>query len=106
MKKTLGFVFATLTTFALVPAVALAADADAGKAKATMCAACHGVDGKAAIPTYPHLAGQNAAYLESSLKAYKSGQRTGGQAPIMTGMAAALSDADIANLAAFYASLK
>ncbi len=83
-----------------------AGDAAAGKGKAAMCAGCHGVDGKALIPTYPNLAGQNAAYLESALKAYKAGQRTGGQAPVMAGMAGALSDADIADLAAYFSSLK
>lgn len=82
-----------------------AGDAAAGKAKAAMCAACHGANGKAAIPTYPNLAGQNAAYLESAMKAYKNGDRKGGQAPVMTSMVAALSDADMANLAAYYAGL-
>ena len=82
-----------------------AGDAAAGKAKSGMCASCHGPDGKATAPIYPNLAGQNAPYLEMALKAYKAGQRTGGQAGIMTGMTAALSDADIANLAAYYSSL-
>lgn len=81
-------------------------DAAAGKAKAAVCAACHGVAGIAAIPTYPNLAGQNAAYLVSALNAYKKKERNGGQAMIMQGQAAALSDADIANLAAYFASLK
>lgn len=81
-------------------------DVAAGKSKSGACAACHGPTGKAMIPTYPNLAGQNAAYLESALKAYKAKQRTGGQAAIMQAQAAALSDADIANLSAYYASLK
>lgn len=84
----------------------LAGDAAAGKAKSAVCAACHGAAGIAAIPTYPNLAGQNEAYLVSSLKAYKLKQRSGGMAAIMQGQAAALSDADINNLAAYYASLK
>jgi cytochrome c553 len=92
----LGFTF---------PAVSAAADADAGKAKAAVCAACHGKNGIAQIPTYPNLAGQNEQYLVLSLKAYKNKQRTGGQATIMQGQAMALSDTDIANLAAYYASL-
>ena len=83
-----------------------AGDVAAGKAKSAVCAACHGANGKAQIPIYPHLAGQNEAYLVESLKAYKNKQRTGGQAVIMQGQAAALSDADIANLAAYYASLE
>jgi len=89
----------------LAPSSVLAADAAAGKAKAVMCTACHGANGKAMIPTYPNLAGQNEQYIILALNAYKGGKRTGGQAGIMTGMAAGLSDADIANLAAFYSSL-
>jgi cytochrome c553 len=85
---------------------AVAGDAAAGKAKSAVCAACHGAAGIAAIKTYPNLAGQNEAYLVSALKAYKTKQRNGGMAAIMQGQAAALSDADIANLAAYYASLK
>ncbi len=81
-------------------------DVAAGKAKSGVCAACHGPAGIAMIPIYPNLAGQNEQYLVSALKAYKAKQRTGGQAAIMQGQATALSDADIANLAAYYASLK
>ncbi|MDK9556280.1 c-type cytochrome [Marinobacter sp. M216] len=88
-----------------IPAVASAADVEAGKAKAAVCAACHGQNGLAQIPTYPNLAGQNEQYLVSAIKAYKNKQRTGGQAAIMQGQAAALSDTDIANLAAYFASL-
>lgn len=82
-----------------------AADIEAGKSKAAMCAGCHGADGKALIATYPNLAGQNAAYLEGALKAYKNGERKAGQAVIMAGMAAALTDVDMANLAAYFSSL-
>jgi len=79
-----------------------AGDAAAGKAKAASCAACHGADGISKIPTYPNLKGQKAAYLEKQLKAFKDGSRTD---PTMNAMAKPLSDADIANLAAYYASL-
>ena len=97
-----------VTTLAItcLPFAANAADINAGKAKAAVCAACHGANGIAAIPTYPNLAGQNAGYISAALNAYKAGQRSGGQAAIMAGMAAPLSDADIANLAAYYSSLK
>ncbi|MDO3721172.1 c-type cytochrome [Marinobacter sp. chi1] len=100
--------YAMVGLFALgtaVSGVASAADVEAGKAKAAVCAACHGQNGIAQIPTYPNLAGQNEQYLVSALKAYKNKQRSGGQAAIMQGQAAALSDTDIANLAAYYASL-
>lgn len=90
----------------LLAVAAQAGDAEAGKAKSAVCAACHGADGKALIPTYPNLAGQNEAYLVESLKAYKNKTRTGGQAVIMQGQAALLSDADMANLAAYYAGMK
>jgi len=90
---------------AVMPFAAQAGDAAAGKAKAAACAGCHGANGKAIAPNYPNLAGQNAAYLESALKAYRDGQRSAGQAAIMKGMAAPLSDADISNLAAYFSSL-
>lgn len=86
--------------------VSFAGDVAAGKAKSAVCAACHGANGKAAIPTYPNLAGQNAGYLEEAMKAYKAGQRTSPQAATMKAMAMPLTDADIKNLAAYYASLK
>lgn len=91
---------------ATVPGVSSAAgDVEAGKAKAGVCAACHGQKGIAQIPTYPNLAGQHEQYLVSALKAYRSKERNGGQAAVMQGQAAALSDSDIANLAAYFASL-
>ncbi|MDX1757936.1 MAG: cytochrome c [Marinobacter sp.] len=88
-----------------VPTLAVAGDAAAGKARAAVCGACHGQNGIAQMPGYPNLAGQNEAYLVNALKAYKTKQRNGGQAPIMQGQAAALSDEDIANLAAYFSSL-
>ncbi len=89
-----------------MPMLANAGDAAAGKAKAGMCAGCHGGDGISIAPMYPNLKGQKAAYLESSLKAYRGKSRTGGMSAMMYGMAAALSDADISNIAAYYSSLK
>lgn len=86
--------------------VLAAGDVAAGQAKAAVCAACHGADGIAVIPGYPNLKGQNEQYIAASIKAYKQGQRTGGLAPVMQAQANLLSDEDIANLAAFYASLK
>ena len=84
----------------------LAADAAAGKAKAAVCAACHGTNGIAPMPAYPNLAGQNAPYLVSSLKAYRDKQRNGGMAAIMQMQAASLSDEDIDNIAAHFSGLK
>ncbi|EKO3856544.1 c-type cytochrome [Vibrio harveyi] len=104
MNKTIMGAMVALT---MLSGQALAAgDAAAGQAKAAVCAACHGADGIAVIPGYPNLKGQNEQYIESSIKAYKAGQRTGGLAPVMQAQANLLSDEDIANLAAYYASLK
>ena len=82
---------------------AKAADIDAGKAKSVVCAACHGPDGKASVPIYPHLAGQNQAYLLKQMKAFKEGARA---EPLMVPFMAMLTEADMENLAAYYASLK
>ena len=71
---------------------AKAADIDAGKAKSVVCAACHGADGKASVSTYPHLAGQNQAYLLKQMKAFKEGSRT---EPLMVPFMAMLTEADI-----------
>ena len=80
-----------------------AGDAAAGKAKAATCAGCHGANGVSAVPMYPNLAGQKEQYLIKQLKDFRDGKRND---PIMAGMAKPLSDADIADLAAYYASLK
>ena len=68
---------------------------------AQTCVACHGNDGNGILPEYPNLAGQHADYIENSLKAYRSGQRKNA---VMAGMAAALTDADIRELAHYYSS--
>ena len=65
------------------------------------CVACHGNDGIGILPEYPNLAGQHADYLRHSLQGYKSGQRKNA---IMAGMAAALTEEDIAELAKYYSS--
>ncbi|MCG9631218.1 MULTISPECIES: cytochrome c [Vibrio] len=103
MKKiAVGFVLG----LGLLSGNALAGDVAAGQAKAAVCAACHGADGIAVIPGYPNLKGQNEQYLVTSINAYKTKQRNGGLAAVMQAQASMLSDADIANLAAYYASLK
>lgn len=78
------------------------ADIARGKAKAAVCAACHGHDGISYVPLYPNLKGQKAAYTEKQLKDFKSKKR---QDPVMNAQAAMLSDEDIANIAAYYESL-
>ncbi|GLT17261.1 cytochrome c biogenesis protein CcsB [Vibrio zhanjiangensis] len=104
MKKMLMGILFVMGLFA---GSALAAgDIAAGQAKAAVCSACHGADGIAVIPGYPNLKGQNEQYIVSSIKAYKDKQRNGGLAAIMQAQASMLSDTDIANLAAYYSSLK
>lgn len=79
------------------------ADAAAGRAKADqMCATCHGFDGVSQLPNAPTLAGQPEIYLQESLNAYRTGRR---QHEMMTVVAKDLTDQDVANLAAWYASI-
>jgi cytochrome c553 len=82
---------------------ARAQDSAAGKARAGPCAVCHGANGLAVAPDAPNLAGQSAIYLAAQLKAYRDGTR---RHEIMSVMARPLSDADIANLAAWFSSIK
>jgi len=78
-------------------------DAAAGATKAAACVACHGVGGNSAMPDWPNLAGQGSAYIQHQLKAFKSGERKN---PIMMGQAANLSDADMADIAAYFTQQK
>lgn len=73
-----------------------------GRAKSATCTACHGPDGRGTAPNYPVLAGQYAEYMAHALTQYRSGERKNA---IMAGFAANLSDDDIADLAAWFASL-
>ena len=76
-------------------------DAEAGKQKAVICAACHGVDGNSVNPIWPKLAGQHEAYLAKQIRAFKSGERTDAtMAPMMT----LVKDEDVDDIAAYYAS--
>lgn len=75
-----------------------------GQEKSQVCQSCHGATGNESLqPSYPKLAGQHADYLRHSLKAYRDGGR---QNAVMSGIAAGLSDQDIADLAAWYSSQK
>jgi cytochrome c553 len=80
-----------------------AADATAGKAKSAACAGCHGMDGNSMNPVWPKLAGQHANYLAKQLAEFKSGARVDAT---MAGMAAPLSETDMADLAAYFSSQK
>ncbi len=106
--KSLAVLFAA----SLLASVASAADApaapkaDLAKGAAsygTVCVACHAADGNSTVPLQPTLAQQHPEYLFKQLKEYKSGAR---QDPVMSGFAAALSEADARNIAAWLASQK
>lgn len=86
----------------LCPFSAGAGDPELGKARAATCVSCHGARGISPNPQWPDLAGQKEQYLIASLKAYRDGQR---QDAIMAPLSTGLSDEDIENLAAWYASL-
>ena len=93
--------FALLTSLIFASSSAMAGDAAAGKAKSAVCASCHGPAGVSSNPLWPNLAGQQEQYLVKQIKAFRDGDRTD---PMMAPMVAALSDDDIANLAAYYAA--
>ncbi len=83
--------------------VTLAADPAAGKARASaVCAACHGANGVSVGEGIPNLAAQREAYLVAQLKALKAGSR---KSEVMNAIASQLGDAQIAELAAYFASL-
>ena len=103
---TLALSVLCLTTSAFASDAPKAAKPDlaAGEAKFTaMCAACHGADGNSGSPENPKLAGQHADYLAKQLTEFKSGKRANA---IMSGMAAALSEEDMKNVAAWLATQK
>lgn len=103
MKTTVvtGFILAS----GLLSTAVLAGDVAAGKEKAFTCVGCHGVPNVDNVyPTYkaPKIGGQSAAYIQSALKAYADGSR---KHPTMVAQARSLSDADIADIAAYLQSL-
>jgi cytochrome c553 len=85
------------------PVLYAAGDAAKGQSKAGDCVGCHGRGGRSTNPDYPNLAGQKENYLMKAIKAYRDGGR---KDPMMSMMVKALSDQDIADLAAYYANEK
>jgi cytochrome c553 len=100
---TLRVALPAFAAIAFVASPAIAADAAAGKQKAQMCVVCHGLDGLAKVPDAPNLAGESVVYTTRQLQAFRSGERKHEQMSII---AQGLSDEDIADLAAWYASVK
>ncbi|NVK43771.1 MAG: cytochrome c4 [Oceanospirillaceae bacterium] len=100
MNKLLISLLLTLGISGLAQA---AGDAAAGQANTAVCAGCHGADGNSVVGNFPKLAGQNEAYLLKQLKDIKGGNR---QVVEMTGLLDNLSDQDLENIAAYFASKK
>jgi len=105
MNKLLVSLLLTLgvTSVAQAAGTVLAGDAAAGQAKTAVCAACHGPDGNSMAPNFPTLAGQGERYLLKQLHDIKDGKRVVLE---MTGQLTNLSDQDLADIAAYYASQK
>lgn len=103
MKK---IVFTLALMLGVVGAAQAQGDAEAGKAKAATCAACHGNDGNSPTDMYPKLAGQHASYLQKQLSEFKAATSGGAgrSNAIMGGMAMPLSEQDMADLSAYFAS--
>jgi cytochrome c553 len=103
MKKLSLAFFLALAAAPLAAPAAPTGNAEAGKAKSTTCAACHGEDGNSKTGEFPRLAGQHADYLYNALTHYRAGKRKN---PIMAGFAATLKPQDMADLAAYFSSQK
>jgi cytochrome c553 len=101
-KQALAMKIAALLLASLGASYALAGDAAAGKARAGMCATCHGPLGISQLPNAPHLAGQPEIYLVEQLRQYRSGKRAN---EVMSVISKPLSDTDIEDFAAWYGSI-
>jgi cytochrome c553 len=102
MTRALLALIIIVASFGIVSSSQAAGDAAAGKTKSARCVACHGANGQG-VPPNPALAGKPEAEQVQALKDYKSGKRAN---PIMKGLATSLSDKDMEDLSAYYASLK
>jgi cytochrome c553 len=99
---TLAVVLCAVSTLAVRDGRA-AGDIAAGRQKALMCQACHGLDGKTKMPEAPSLAGQSAIYLTKALNDYRSGARKN---DMMSLVAPTLKDKDVEDLAAYYSAIE
>lgn len=98
-----GGVCVCLTVLALAALPARAGDAAAGRRKAQQCQTCHGLDGLSKLPQAPNLAGQPEPYLVKALNDFRHGVRNN---EMMSIVIKQLSDADVADLAAYYAAIE
>lgn len=97
------YLSASLSVLIASGSLCVAGDLKAGRAKALMCQACHGLDGLSLAPDAPNISGQTEPYITAQLQAYKSGTR---KSEAMSVVAPSLSDADIADLAAYYSAIE
>jgi cytochrome c553 len=95
--------FTSLVLLAASPGLCAAGDVKAGRAKAMMCQACHGLDGLSKTPDAPNIAGQIEPYLVGQLQAFKSGARKN---DAMSVVAPSLSNQDIEDLAAYFSAIE
>ena len=102
MEIFVKYIVPILAMLVLSPALN-AADIAAGKARAAICAACHGTAGISPNDLWPNLAGQKKTYLVRQIKAFRDGDRVD---PMMAPMVRSLTDTDVENIAAYYSSLK
>lgn len=98
---TKALIYAALTTALLSGGAIAGGDPAAGQKKSEVCAGCHGPDGNSTVGANPRLAGQYESYLYQALTQYKNGQR---ESILMANMVANLSDQDMKDLAAWFAS--
>lgn len=101
MKNSFTVIVSALLCVVTLNTAQAAGDAAAGQAKSALCASCHGPDGNSPLAINPKIAGQNAKYIVKQLQDFKSGSRSG---PTMSAMVAALSEQDMEDIAAYYAS--
>ena len=98
-----SFILGGVLLLFAVSNAAAAGDPAAGRKAAAKCQVCHGVDGQSKNPEAPHISGQVERYIVKALKRYQSGER---EDPMMSMIVKQLKEEDIANLAAYYSSIK
>jgi cytochrome c553 len=101
-KKFTAFTMCILISGAASAQGLVDGSAEAGKAKAITCGACHGADGNSVNPVWPSIAGQHPTYIVNQLQAFKNGTRT---EPLMLGQAMLLTDEDMRNLAVYFSEM-
>ncbi len=103
MKKKLQTLSIALALASAASILHAEGNISAGKQKAASCTSCHGDNGNSMVATFPKLAQQHSSYLERQLRAFKDGSRSD---PMMSAMALALTDEDMADISAYYAAQK